>query len=382
VSTSTGPSAALDPRANAFARLFDTVHEGIYVGRLGTRQHQPDATVITNPHLRRMFRFPDGPDAELYPLAAARFVNPSDRAELIERLRTGDPVSDWRVRMWRVDSSEMAVEITARGAADAQGYVQVDALLRDVTEPVVPGGRSRQLEEQEAAHAQRLAALGFALSSVAHELNNPLASIIGLAESMAEAPLSDSARRTTPLILREAHRAARIVRNMLTLSRARPSTRTLADINQIIRETLALRAGEQRSLRINVIAALEPVLPAVLVDSHQIQQVLLNLLINAEHAMSHAHGRGSLVIRSSYDEARRRVDVSVSDDGPGLSQEVSGRIFDPFFTTKSSAEGTGLGLTVAHAIVRDHGGEIAAEASPTGGATFIVSLPVVDFARH
>ena len=329
-----------------------------------------------------MFRFPDGPDAELYPLAAARFVNPSDRAELIERLRTGDPVSDWRVRMWRVDSSEMAVEITARGAADAQGYVQVDALLRDVTEPVVPGGRSRQLEEQEAAHAQRLAALGFALSSVAHELNNPLASIIGLAESMAEAPLSDSARRTTPLILREAHRAARIVRNMLTLSRARPSTRTLADINQIIRETLALRAGEQRSLRINVIAALEPVLPAVLVDSHQIQQVLLNLLINAEHAMSHAHGRGSLVIRSSYDEARRRVDVSVSDDGPGLSQEVLGRIFDPFFTTKSSAEGTGLGLTVAHAIVRDHGGEIAAEASPTGGATFIVSLPVVDFARH
>ena len=234
---------------------------------------------------------------------------------------------------------------------------------------------------QEATHAERLAALGFALSSVAHELNNPLASIIGLAEAMAEAPLSDSARQTTPLILREAHRAARIVRNMLTLSRARPSTRSLVDVNQIIRETLALRAAEQRTLRISVTAALEPILPPVLVDSHQIQQVLLNLVINAEQAMSHAHGRGSLLIRSSFDAARRRVDMAVSDDGPGLATDVRARIFDPFFTTKSTAEGTGLGLTVAHAIIRDHGGEIAVDVSSSGGAAFIVSLPVVEFSR-
>jgi two-component system NtrC family sensor kinase len=233
----------------------------------------------------------------------------------------------------------------------------------------------------DAAHAERLAALGYALSSVAHELNNPLASIIGWAEQIAEAPLSDTARRGAPLLLREAQRAARIVRNMLTLSRKRPSTRSLVDINQIVRETLALRAQDQRHLHISVTAALTPGLPGVFVDGHQIQQVLLNLIINAEHAMSTSHGRGTLRVRTSVDERRRRVNVEVADDGPGVSSVVKERIFDPFFTTKAAGEGTGLGLTVAHAIVRDHGGEIQLSSPPEGGAVFTIQLPAVNTAE-
>jgi signal transduction histidine kinase len=230
---------------------------------------------------------------------------------------------------------------------------------------------------QETAHAERIAALEYALSSVAHELNNPLATIIGWSERIVEDPFSESTRRGAPMMLREAQRAARIVRNLLMLSRKRPSTRTLADINQIIRETLALRAHDQRTMHISVTAALTPILPSVFVDGHQIQQVMLNLVINAEQAMTAARGRGALEVRSSFDEKRRRVIVEVTDDGPGIPEAVKDRIFDPFFTTKAAGQGTGLGLTVAHAIIREHGGVIDVMSRPTG-ATFRVELPIAD----
>jgi signal transduction histidine kinase len=280
--------------------------------------------------------------------------------------------------MRRVGGGEISVEITATAVAADDRFVTVDAVMREASTATALAGRQREWQQQESAHAERLAALGYALSSVAHELNNPLASIIGWAEQIAEAPNSDNARRGAPMLLREAQRAARIVRNLLTLSRKRPSTRTLVDVNQLVRETLALRAQEQRQLRINVTAALTPVLPSVFVDGHQIQQVLLNLIINAEQAMTAAHGKGALLVRTSADERRRRVIVEVTDDGPGVSQLVKDRIFDPFFTTKAAGEGTGLGLTVAHAIVRDHGGEIQVSSRQGAGATFTVELPIAD----
>jgi len=353
------------------------VHEGVYVGLLAVRAQDSDATVAANNYLKQMFRYPASKlDSDMQPLVAARFVNAADRVALIERLLSAGSVENWLVRMRRDDWSEMSVEITAHAEPAANGMLPVDAVLRDVTQQTTSAERSRELQHEESAHAQRLAALGYALSSVAHELNNPLTSIIAWAERISEAPLSDDARRGTPLILREAQRAARIVRNLLTLSRKRPSTRTLVDVNAIIRETLALRAHEQRTLRISVTAALTPVLPTVFVDGHQIQQVLLNLIINAEQAMSAAHGRGALMICSSYDATHRRVQVEVGDDGPGIPEPVSDRIFDPFFTTKATGEGTGLGLTVAHAIILDHGGEICVSARPSGGAVFTVSLPI------
>src|SRR6185436_20234366 len=124
------------------------------------------------------------------------------------------------------------------------------------------------------------------------------------------------------------------------------------------RETLALRAHEQKVSNISVVEALATGLPDVFADSHQIKQVLLNLLINAEQACLGANGKGTIVVRTSHDTDRGSLVLEVSDDGPGVPEERQGKVFDPFFTTKEVGQGTGLGLTVAYAIVQEHGGRI------------------------
>ena len=167
-------------------------------------------------------------------------------------------------------------------------------------------------------------------------------------------------RRGLETILAESERAARIVRNLLTFARKRQTTRAMVDVNQVVRETLALRAYEQRVTNITVIDALAAGLPQVFADGHQVQQVLLNLVINAEQAMLSANGRGTLVVRTWHDADQESVVLEINDDGPGIPDELQPKIFDPFFTTKEVGKGTGLGLTVAYAIVQEHGGRIRA----------------------
>src|SRR5207244_10297605 len=211
----------------------------------------------------------------------------------------------------------------------------------------------------------------------AHELNNPLATILSWAERLSERKtLDESVRRGVETILGESEIAARIVRNRLTFARKRQTTRVMVDVNQVVRETLALRAYEQRVSNIVVIDALSAGLPQVFADGHQLQQVLLNLIINAEQAMLSAHGRGVLVVRTWHDAEQESVILEINDDGPGVPDEVQPKIFDPFFTTKEVGKGTGLGLTVAYAIVQEHGGRIRLESRPNAGASFYVELPV------
>jgi CheY-like chemotaxis protein len=150
----------------------------------------------------------------------------------------------------------------------------------------------------------------------------------------------------------------------------------MVDVNQVVRETLALRAYEQRVSNVAVIDALAAGLPLVFADGHQVQQVLLNLVINAEQAMLTAHGRGILVVRTWHDPERESLVLEINDDGPGIPDEVQPKIFDPFFTTKDVGQGTGLGLTVAYAIVQEHGGRIRVESAPSGGTSFYVELPI------
>jgi CheY-like chemotaxis protein len=137
-----------------------------------------------------------------------------------------------------------------------------------------------------------------------------------------------------------------------------------------------LRAYDQRLTNIGVLDALAAGLPPVFADGHQVQQVLLNLMINAEQAMLSAHGRGLIVVRTWHDDERGLVILEINDDGPGIPDEVQPKIFDPFFTTKEVGKGTGLGLTVAYAIVQEHGGRIRIESRPGGGASFFVELPI------
>jgi signal transduction histidine kinase/CheY-like chemotaxis protein len=358
---------------DAFARFIDAVHEGVYIGTLGPGGSLTEAA---NPHLKLTFGHPpETPDADVTPFDPERFVDPQARTVFLERLETAGTVASYLLRLRKVDGAAIWLEVTANADVIEPGRLRVEAIVRDVSERKKLDDQARDLYQQ-LLQAEKMAALGQTISGVAHELNNPLATILSWSERLAQKCDSESERRGLDIILGEAERAARIVRNLLTFARKRQSTRAMVDLNQVVRETLALRAYEQRVTNITVIPALAAGLPQVFADGHQVKQVLLNLLINAEQAMIAAHGRGTLVVRTWHDADRDGVVLEVNDDGPGIPEEMQGRIFDPFFTTKDVGKGTGLGLTVAYAIVQEHGGRIWLASSQGGGASFFVEMPV------
>jgi signal transduction histidine kinase len=364
----------VEQRAASFARLFECVQAGVYIGTIA-----PDltSTIAANPHLKLMFGYgSETPELEVRPFDRERFVDPHARSALLERLATDGAVANYLLRLRRADQTAVWVEVT--GHADralGDGSVRFEALIRDVSERKKLDDETRDIYHQ-LLQAEKMAALGQTISGVAHELNNPLATILSWAERLSEKTLEPSVRRGVETILSESERAARIVRNLLTFARKRQTTRAMVDVNQVVRETLALRAYEQRVTNISVIDALAAGLPQVFADGHQVQQVLLNLIINAEQAMLSAHGRGVLVVRTWQDAHQESVILEISDDGPGIPDDVQPKIFDPFFTTKEVGQGTGLGLTVAYAIVQEHGGRIRLESRPSVGASFYVELPV------
>jgi two-component system NtrC family sensor kinase len=364
----------MDRRAAAFARLFEAVHEGVYIGSIG-----PDssATIAANPHLKLMFGYGgETAEADVRPFDRDRFVDPQARIALLERLTTDGSVNDYLLRLRRADGNAVWVELTATADPAGDHTVRVEALVRDVSERKKLDDETRDIYHQ-LLQAEKMAALGQTVSGVAHELNNPLATILSWAERLSQRQsLEEPVRRGLETILSESERAARIVRNLLTFARKRQTTRAMVDINHVARETLALRAYEQRVTNIDVIDALAAGLPHVFADGHQVQQVLLNLVINAEQAMLAANGRGTLVVRTWHAADQDTVILEVNDDGPGIPDDLQPKIFDPFFTTKEVGKGTGLGLTVAYAIVQEHGGRIRLESRPNKGASFYVELPV------
>ena len=363
-----------DTRGAAFARLFEAVHEGVYIG---TIEPGTTTTVAANPHLKLMFGYAaDVPERDVRPFDQEHFVDPQARAAFVTRLADQGGVNSHLLRLRRADGNPVWVEVTAHAAAvDAAGAIRVEALVRDVSERKKLDEEARDLYHQ-LLQAEKMAALGQTVSGVAHELNNPLATILSWAERLSQRTLDEPVRRGLETILSESERAARIVRNLLTFARKRQTTRAMVDVNQVIRETLALRAYEQRVTNITVLDALAAGLPQVFADGHQVQQVLLNLMINAEQAMLATNGRGTLVVRTWHDAQQESVILEINDDGPGIPEDLQPKIFDPFFTTKEVGKGTGLGLTVAYAIVQEHGGRLRLESRPNAGASFYVELPI------
>lgn len=357
----------------AFADLFDGLREGIYIGLVG-----PDdtATLAANPHLRSLFGWSDDtPDAEVRPLGPDRFVDDQARADFLQRLRRDGAVRDHLLRLRHLDGTANWIEITARALPVTGETLRVEAMMRDVTDRKKLQDQARDLYQQ-LSQAEKLASLGQTMSGVAHELNNPLATILACAERLSGRRLDDSTRRDLDAIHNAADRAARIVRNLQTFARKRHTTRATVDLNQVVRETLALRAYEQRAGNVTIVEDFAATLPPVFVDPHQIQQIVLNLLINAEQAMVDAHGRGTLLLRTWEEPEQDAVVLEVTDDGPGVPEEMQVRVFDPFFTTKAVGKGTGLGLSVAYAIAQEHGGRITVQSATEGGASFRLELPV------
>lgn len=359
---------------DAFLSLFRGLRAGLYIGLVGPGD---SATLAVNPFLRLMFGWDDGvTDADARPFDADRFVDGQARDNFLALLRRDGAADDHLLRLRRANGSGFWVEVTARADAISadRAVLRVEAVMRDVTERKKLEDQARDVFHQ-LSQAEKLAALGQTMSGVAHELNNPLATILACAERLAGRRHDDQTRRDIDAIHNAAERAARIVRNLQTFARKRHTTRSMVELNQVVRDTLALRAYEQRVSNVAIVEALAAGLPPVFADPHQIQQILLNLVINAEHAMLGAHGRGLMMLRSWHEPDRDAVLLEVSDDGPGVPEEAQQKIFDPFFTTKAVGKGTGLGLTVAYAIAQEHGGRITVSSPPGGGAAFILELP-------
>ncbi|MEW6320154.1 MAG: ATP-binding protein [Acidobacteriota bacterium] len=361
-------------RPDAIARFFDGLRDGAWAGRIAEGR---TTTVAVNPSLRALLGYPaDAADEDVRPFDAERFADPASRDVFLQQLAARGGVDDFHLRLLRLDGTSVWVDVTASAArvSGTSSALEAQALVRDVSERRHRDDQARDLYHQ-LIQAEKMAALGQTISGVAHELNNPLATILSWAERLQERPGDEKTRRGLDVILAEAERAARIVRHLLTFARKRQTTRMMIDLNQIIAETLALRAYEHKVTNLSVSQELAPGLPQVFADGHQLKQVLLNLIINAEQAMLTANGRGHLRVRTSRDAARNVLTVEVADDGPGIPDEVQAKMFDPFFTTKEVGKGTGLGLTVAYAIVQEHGGRIWAQSSRGTGTSFFVELP-------
>lgn len=229
---------------------------------------------------------------------------------------------------------------------------------------------------------EKMAALGRLVSGIAHELNNPLTAIMGYAQLLLGHGLGVSQQAEADKVFQEAERARRIVKNLLYFARETKPERSRVDLNEIVERTLALRSYELRVENIAVECDLADDLPETMADPFQLQQVVLNLLMNAEQALLEDRGQGRVWIRTRR-VSTTRIALEISDDGPGIAASIASRIFDPFFTTKPPGLGTGLGLSIVYGIVQQHGGEVTLESHRGAGARFVVELPVVSvLAEH
>jgi len=237
---------------------------------------------------------------------------------------------------------------------------------------------NERLLHQRLVQSEKLSAIGELVSGIAHELNNPLTGVMDTrnfcssARTWTTAPRRASSRSTTWLCA-----ARRSCRTFSPSPAGRKPERTFCDINQVLEQTVELRTYEFHVENIDLVLDLDRNLPRTIADAHQLQQVFLNIINNAEQAMLEAHGRGRLVIRTQADARNARLRVEITDDGPGIPEAFLTRIFDPFFTTKEVGKGTGLGLSLSYGIIREHDGNIYALSRVGEGSTFVVELPII-----
>jgi two-component system NtrC family sensor kinase len=230
----------------------------------------------------------------------------------------------------------------------------------------------RRLQDQ-LIQSEKMSAIGQLIAGIAHDLNNPLASVVGFADFLAESgDVPPALAEPLRVIRQEAERAATIVKNLLSFARRQEGERLPQAVQPLLESVLALLKNELMALKVDATLTVEPGIPEIEMNPNQIKQVFVNLLNNAVQAIASTGRPGHITI-----SAKRWLDgvaVSIADDGPGIPEELLPRVFEPFFTTKTEGEGTGLGLSICQGIVKEHGGRITLESGPGAGAVFTVEL--------
>ena len=304
-------------------------------------------------------------------------LHPKDRQASLKRHKRkmgGESIPGlFEMSIIRKDGTKVPIEVTSAYTKYGGKRANV-AFIRDITERKQAEVEKRELE-QKAQLASRLASVGEMAAGIAHEINNPLTGVIGFAQLLMQKDIPDDLKEPLKIINDGAKRVADIVSRLLTFARRHKPERGYVDINEIIETTLDLRAYEMETANIKVTTRLAPDLPQTVADGSQLQQVFLNIIINAETEMKLAHGRGNLLIKTETIDSTIRI--SFKDDGPGIARENLGKVFDPFFTTREVGSGTGLGLSLCHGIIAEHNGRIYVRSRLGRGATFIAELPIV-----
>ncbi|MGH9712315.1 MAG: PAS domain-containing sensor histidine kinase [Candidatus Acidiferrales bacterium] len=288
-------------------------------------------------------------------------------AEALERTLHGAALDNVEIPIIRGDGSAGQFSISLSPMRDEQGEINsIVVVMTDVTD-------AADLQAK-LMHTEKMAALGQLVSGVAHEVNNPLAAIVGFTDLLLESPdISAAAKDDLQVILQEAQRTRVIVQNLLSFARQMPAQREPVQVNTVLRQTLKLRAYDFSNHGVELVERYGDDLPVVVGDPHQLQQVFLNILNNSYDAVQDTRRRGKIDIATSHQNGH--LEIIFRDNGPGISHPD--RIFDPFFTTKEVGKGTGLGLSICYGIVRAHRGEIMARNNEDGvGCTFVVRLPV------
>jgi len=314
--------------------------------------------------------------SEITGVHAIHFIPPKHHTSVYKllknRLASPKSTTTFELPILAKDGTEILLEITFRVRLEEHRLVTIHCIGRDIT-------HRRRLERQ-LQQTEKLSAIGKLVAGVAHELNNPLTSIIGYASMLQSGELPTTYREDLQVIFRQAQRARVIVRDLLTFARKFELETEPVDVNDLIQRSLAAVKPELQAHAIQVVTSLDFSLPQTMADPHQLEQVFVNLISNAIQALNMVAGPRRLMIESG--QTNDHIQLTFSDNGPGIPKNIIDHIFDPFFTTKDIGQGTGLGLSICFGIVSEHKGRIRAENHPEAGACFLIELPIQEPASN
>lgn len=310
----------------------------------------------------------------LFPEEEKRQASP--RSPVFEQMMKTKSMREIETTFLTKDTKKLCISLSTsamQGRDDVpHGIV---CIARDITERKRAEEEKQRIEEQLNL-AGRLAAIGELAAGVAHELNNPLAAIQGFAQLLvSKNGLDETTRKDLETIYKETQRAGRITQNLLSFARRHKPEKSLIEINEALIKSLDLHSYRMKVENIELSLKLDPDLPKTMADFYQMQQVFVNIINNAEQAMTEAYTKGKLCIETK--KVGEMIQISFADNGPGIPEENLTRIFDPFFTTKAVGKGTGLGLSICYGIIKEHNGHIYAKSKYGEGATFVIEIPIL-----